>query len=162
MNTPSRKLGSPHQLVILHKMFPHATEWGWERGGKACPLGPLGQCVEAWPGSRPICLGTSGVPNLSERDMGHLSQCLSVEKVPQSSPFQVLKEKKKAINDILSSLKGQLHQLVYPVTDRETWGLMDECLSGPTGIDSYEETPLENQGSSPKGATDCQSAQKWH
>ena len=110
-----------------------------ERGGKACLPRPPGQYVETWPGDRPICLETSGVLDLSQGDLGHLPQCLSVGKVSRSPPCGP-QWRRKAICDILSS---QLHQLVYPTAAREAWEPMDECQSRPIRISSYEEALQE-------------------
>ena len=52
-------------------------------------------------------------------------------------------QQRRAIHDILSSLRSQLHQWVYPATAREAQGPMDEFLSRLSRRDSYEETLWE-------------------
>ena len=49
------------------------------------------------------------------------------------------KQRGRAIHDILSSLRSQLHQWVYPTTVGEAQGPMDGCLSRLSRRQSYEE-----------------------
>ena len=51
--------------------------------------------------------------------------------------------RRKAIHDILSSLKSQLHQWVYPAAAREAHGPIDKCQSRPSRRDLYEEALRE-------------------
>ena len=92
-NTPGGIWGTP---LICHPAqdVPTCCLVRPERGRKACLPRPPGQCVETQPRGRPIHHGTLGVPDLSQGDLGHLPQCLSVEKVSRSPTLWISAEKR--------------------------------------------------------------------
>ena len=139
---PQWELGTPHWSVILHKMFLHATKWGQKEAERLVCWG---------------CQGSMWRPNLevdqstlelvgywtSQKEIWDIYHSVYLLRRSPGLPPCGSQWRRKAIHDILSSLKGQLHQQVYPTAAGETSGLMDECWSRPIRRDSYEVTLWE-------------------
>ena len=144
---PWWKLGAPHWSIILYEMFLHATEQGQTEVERLIHQGCQGSMwrpyLEADQSAMELVgywtSGTHGVPGLSQGDPGIYHSIYLLRRPPGLPPCGS-QWRRKAICNILSTLKNQFHQQVYPAAAREARVPINECQSRR---DSYEEAPWE-------------------
>ena len=133
------ELGTPHRSIILYEMFLHAAKWGWNEVERLIHWGSM------W---RPDLEADQSALELvgywtSHKEIWDIYHSVYLLRRSPGLPPCRSQQRRKAICNILSSLKSQLHQKVYPVTAGEAWEPMDECRSRPIRRDSYEEALQE-------------------
>ena len=132
------ELGTPLQSVILHEMFLHATN----RGCKEV------ECMVCW-GWQGSTLGLDPQAVLSAIELvGYQTSCKEIQDIYQSVfllwrlpglPSCGNKQRKRAIQDICSSLKSQMHRHGYPATTAEGSQQEEEQQPGLSRQEPYEE-----------------------
>ena len=134
---PRWELGALHWSVILQEMFQHATEWGHKE-------------VERLIHCR--CQGSASEPNL---EAGHSAMELVGYRTSHKKIWDIYHsvyllrrppglppcgdQQRRAIHDILSSLRSWLHWHGYPATTGEGQESKEEWLLRPSKRESYEE-----------------------
>ena len=128
---PRWEVGAPDQSVILHEMFLLAAKWGWKEAERFICWG--------WQGSLPrpdleadqsaIKLVGYRTSHKEIRNLYHsIYQMSRLTGPPPCGPHQ----RRKAIWDILSSLRSHLQWWVYPITTEEdTREAVNESWSRP-------------------------------
>ena len=116
---PRWGLGAPHWSVILHEMFLHAAEWGQkEAEGFICQ-----GCWGSLP--RPDLEADQSTMKLigyetSHKEIWDLYHSIYLLRRSPGPPPCGLQQRREAIQDILSSLRNQLHWWVYPIAAKHT------------------------------------------
>ena len=132
------ELGTPHQSVVLHKMFLHAAEWGWKEADHRVYQG---------------CQGSTSEPGLEAGHstmelVGYQTSCKEIRDIyhsvyllrrPPGLPSCGDQLRRRTICDILSSLTGQLNQCGYPAATGEDLESEKEWLPRSDRRGSYEE-----------------------
>ena len=135
---PRWELGAPHWSVILDEMFLHTAEQGQKEA----------EHMVCWG-----CQGSTSEPNLeaghstmelvgyqtSHKEIQDIYQSVYLLRRPLGLPSCEDQLRRRTICDILSSLKGQLHQHRYPATTGEDPESEEEWLPRPNRRESYEE-----------------------
>ena len=127
---PRWELGAPHQSIILHEMFLHATEQGWKEAERLICWGHQGSV------SRPDLEVDQSAMELmgywtSHKEIWDIYHSVYLLRRSPGFPPCGSQQRREAICDILSSLRSQLHRWVYPAAAEETWGPVDEHRSRP-------------------------------
>ena len=112
------ELGTPHQLVILHKMFLHVAERGQKEAEYMVDWGCWGSALEPDPEAGHSAMELVVYWTSHKENPRHLSECLSATQATRI-PSCGDRLRREMIQDILSSLKDQLHRCRYPATARE-------------------------------------------
>ena len=132
---PRWELGTPHQSVILHKMFLHAAESGQKEV----------ECM--------VCWGSTSEPDpeaghstmelvgyqTSHKEIQDIYQSVYLQWRPPGLHSCGDQLRRRTIWDILSSLKDQLHRHGYPATTGEDPKPQEEWGSRPNRWEPYEE-----------------------
>ena len=116
---PRWELGAPHQSIILHKMFLHATEQGQKEVERLVCWGHQGSI------SRPDLEADQSAMELmgywtSYKEIWDIYHSICLLRRSPGPPPCGSQWRREVICSILSSLRSQLHQWVYPSAARET------------------------------------------
>ena len=130
---PQWNIGSPHQSVILHKMFLHATSRGWKEAECMCCWGHQGSIREPNSEADQSALHLIGYHTSQKelRDMYHSMYLLN--RAPGFPSCGEVK-RRRAIQEILSSLWDRLQRQTSPTEARDAPG--NERESAP--LQTYE------------------------
>ena len=138
---PQWELGIPHQSVILHEMFLHATKGGQKEA----------KCMFCWGHQGSMCDLNSKAGQPTMGMVGYLTPWKETRDIYQSIyllwralglPSCGDQLRRKAIQDIFSSLKDWLHRHGHPATTRDL-ELQEERWFRPNWQKSYEEALRE-------------------
>ena len=110
---PQRDLGTLHRPVILHEMFLHATDRGWKETERMCRRGCQSSVREPDPVMDQSALQLIGYHTLQMelRDVYHSIYLLN--RAP-GFPSCGVAQRRKVIQEILSSLQERLHRWTSP------------------------------------------------
>ena len=134
---PWWELATSHQLVILHEMFLHATKRGQKEAECMFCQGHHGSmCDPNSKGGQPT-IELAGY-HMSWKEIRDIYQSVYLLWRAPSLPSCGDELRRKAIQDILSSLKDWLHRCGHPAATRDP-ELQEERLFRPNQWESYEE-----------------------
>ena len=133
---PWWSLGTPHWTVILHEMFLHTAGWGQKEEEHMCCRGHQSSIPEPNPEAGQSAMELVGyqTPRKEIKDMYH-----SVYLLRRSPGFPSCGEsrRRRAIQDILTSLQTQLQRQMYS-TEAEDLGAHGGEWVGVGTLQSYE------------------------
>ena len=133
---PRWELGSPHRAIILHKMFLHATDRGWKVAEQMVHQHCQSSVYD--PGSKADQSAMELVGyHMSQREMRDIYQSIYLLQRAPGLPPCGAQSRRKAIQDILSSLKGRLQRCGCSTTVRNLES--QEQQVGLNWHGSYEE-----------------------
>ena len=129
-------LGTPHWSVILHEMFLHAAGWGQKEAEHMCHRGCQSSILEPNPKVDQSTMELVGYQTSRKeiRDVYHSMYLLM--RSPQS-PSHVESRRRRATQDILSSLQTQLQRQMYPAKAKDLGAHGGEWV-GSDPLQSYE------------------------
>ena len=128
---PQWGLGTPHQSIILHVMFLHAAERGWKEAECMVCRGSVYDSDSEVDQSAMELVGY----HMSQKEIRDIYQSIYLLwRAPGLPPCRA-QPRRKAIQDILSSLKGRLHRHGF-LAATINWELQEE-----------EQVRLSQQGS---------------
>ena len=110
---PWWELRTPHQIVILHEMFLHAVEWGQKEVERMCHQGHQSRIPEPNPEADESAMESVGYQT-SRREMWDIYHSEYLLWRCPGSPSCGASRRRRAIQDILSSLQSQLQRQTYP------------------------------------------------
>ena len=111
-------LGTPHQSVVLHKMFLHAMEWGWKEAECMFCWGHWDSVYEADPGADQSAMELVGYCS-SWKELRDIYHNIYLLKRSPGFPSCGEQQRRRTIQDILPSLMDWLHRWAYPTTTRD-------------------------------------------
>ena len=114
---PRWELGTPHRAIILHKMFLHATDRGQKEVEWMVCQGHCGSVYDHGSEADQSAMELVGY-HMSQREMRDIYQSIYLLWRAPGLPPCGAQSRRKAIQDILSSLKGQLHRCGCSATVR--------------------------------------------
>ena len=133
---PQWGLGTPHWSVVLHEMFLHVAKWGQKEAECMSCWGCWGSVCEPDPGVNQSAMELVGYRTFWKemRDIYH-----SVYLLRRSLGFPSCGEwqRRRTIQDILSSLTDRLHRQAYPTTTGDP-DLQEGGWVRPGWQESYE------------------------
>ena len=133
---PRWELGTPHRAIILHEMFLHTTDRGQKEAEQMVCWGHHGSVYEPGSEADQSAMELVGY-HTSWREMRDIDQSIYLLwRAPGLSPCGA-QSRRKAIQDILSSLKGWLHRCGCSATIRNLESLKEQV--GLNWHGSYEE-----------------------
>ena len=109
---PQWELGTPHQTVILHEMFLHAAEQGWKEAECMCCWGRQSHIPEPNPEADESTMELVGY-QMSRREMQDIYHSVYLLWRCPGSPSCGASRRRRAIQDILSSLQTRLQRQMY-------------------------------------------------
>ena len=136
---PQWELGTPQQSVILHEMFLHATERGQKEAEHMVCWGRWGSVYNPNSEADQSAMELVGY-HTSQKEMRDIYQSVYLLQRAPGLPSCRDWLRRKAIQDILSSLKGWLHRHGHSATARDLdsqeeeqvrlnrWGSCEEAL----------------------------------
>ena len=129
-------LGTPHQTVILHEMFLHAAEWRWKEAEHMCCWGHQSNIPEPSPKADQSAMELVGYWT-SRREIKDVNHSMYLLRRSLGSPSCGQSRRRRAIQDILSSLQTQLQRQTYFV-EAEDLGAQGGEWVGSDPLWSYE------------------------
>ena len=111
-NYPWWELRTPHWTVILHEMFLHAMEWGWKEVERMCHWGCQSCIPEPNPKVDQSAMELVGYW-MSRQEMWDIYHSIYLLQRCPGSPSGGVLRRKRAIQDILSSLQAQVQRQIY-------------------------------------------------
>ena len=102
-------LGTPHQMVILHEMFLHAAGWGQKEVECMCHQGCQSSILEPNPKADQSAMELVGY-QMSRREIRYVYHSVYLLRRSLGSPSCGESRRRRAIQDILSSLQTQLQR----------------------------------------------------
>ena len=133
---PQWELGTPHQTVILHEMFLHAAEQGQKEAECMCHQGHQSCIPEPNPKADESAMELVGY-QMSRREMRDIYHSVYLlQRCPGSLSHRALR-RRRAIQDILSSLQTQLQRWMYSAKT-EGPGAHGKERVGTKPLQSYE------------------------
>ena len=141
---PRWEIEVPHQSIILHEMFLHATKQGQKEAERFIQWGHQHSLPRPNPRGRPTCHETCGIPDFPQRDQISLSHCIYLlRRLPGPLPCGP-QQRKEAIWDILSSLRNRLHRWVYPIAaEEDAQGAVTKSWSRPRRREDLHEEAFQ-------------------
>ena len=109
---PQWELRTPHQTVILHEMFLHAVERGWKEVECMCHQGHQSRILEPNPEADQSTMELEGY-QMSRKEMWIVYHSMYLLQRCPGSPSCGASRRRRAIQDILSSLQAQLQRQTY-------------------------------------------------
>ena len=106
---PRWELGMPHRAVILHEMFLHAADKGWKEAEWMVHWGLCGSVHDSGSEADQSAMELVGY-HTSQSEMRDIYQSIYLLRRTLGLPPCGAQSRRKAIQDILSSLKGRLHR----------------------------------------------------
>ena len=126
----------PHQSVILHEMFLHAAGWGQKEAEHMCHQG----CQSSIPEPNPE-VGQSTMElveyQMSRKEIREVYHSVYLLRRSPGSPSCMESRRKRAIQDILSSLQTWLQRQTYPAKAKDLGAHGGEWV-GSDPLQSYE------------------------
>ena len=111
-------LATLHQSVVLHEMFLHAVEQGQKEAECMFCLGHQGSIYEPDPGVDQSAMEFVGY-HTSWKEMRDIYHSVYLLKRSPRFPSCGEQQRRRTIQDILSSLMDQLNRWAYPTTTRD-------------------------------------------
>ena len=133
---PQWGLGTPHQLVVLHEMFLHAAEQGWKEVECMFHRGHQGSVSEPDPGADQSAMELVGYC-MSQKEMRDIYHSIYLSRRSLGFPSCGEWQRRRTIQDILSSLTDWLHRQAYPAATRDL-DLQEGGWVRPDQQESYE------------------------
>ena len=133
---PQWGLGTPHWSVILHEMFLHAAGQGQKEAECMCHWGCQSSIPEPNPKVDQSAMELVGYW-MSRKEIRDMCHSVYLLRRSPGSPSCVESRKRRAIQDILSSLQTQLQRWTYP-TEAEDLGAHGGEWVGSDPLQSYE------------------------
>ena len=127
---PRWELRAPHWSIILHEMFVHGTEWGKKEAERFIHWGHWGSIPRPDLEADQSAMDLVGYQT-SHKEIWDIYHSVCLLRRSPGLPPCGSQQRREAIHDILSSLRSQLHQWVYPTATKETWGPVNEHQSRP-------------------------------
>ena len=118
MNIPGGGLGTPHQSIILHKMFLHAAERGQKEAEHMFCQGCWGSVYNPNSEADQSAMDLVGY-HTSQNEIRDIYQSIHLLQRAPGLPSCRDWLRRKAIQDILFSLKGQLHRWGHSTAARD-------------------------------------------
>ena len=112
---PQWGLGTPHRSVVLHKMFLHPTGQGQKETECMFCQGSL---YEPHPGADQSAMELAGY-RTSRKEMRDIYHSVYLLKRSLGSPSCGEQQRRRTVQDILSSLMDRLQRQAYPATTRD-------------------------------------------
>ena len=134
---PQWELGTPHWSIILHEMFLHATKRGQKEAEQMFCQGCWGSMYNPNSKADQSAMELVGY-HTSWKEIRDIYQSIYLLRRAPGLPSCRDKLRRKAIQDILPSLKGQLHRHGHSATARDL-ELQEEEQFRPNQWGSYEE-----------------------
>ena len=131
---PQWGLGTPHKLVVLHEMFPHAAGQGQKEAECMFCRGCWGSVPEPDPRADQSAMELVGY-QMSRKSMRDIYHSMYLLRRSPGSPSCGEQQRRRTIQDILSSLTVQLQRQTYPPA------------TGDLGPQEGEWVGLDQQGS---------------
>ena len=133
---PRWELGTPHRAIILHEMFLHTTDRGQKEAEQMVYQGCHSSVYD--PGSKADqCAMESVGYHMSQREIRDIYQSVYLLQRAPGLPPCGAQSRRKAIQDILSSMKGQLYRCGCSTTIRNLESQEEQV--GLNRCGSYEE-----------------------
>ena len=133
---PQWGLGTPHQSVVLHEMFLHATEQGQKEVECMFCRGHRGSICEPDPGADQSAMELVGY-HMSWKEMRDIYHSIYLLRRSLGFPSCGEWQRRRTIQDILSSLMDRLHMQAYPATTGDP-DLQEGAWVRPGQQESYE------------------------
>ena len=115
---PQWGLGIPHWSIVLHEMFLHAAEQGWKEAECMFHQGCCGSIYEPDPRADQSTMELVGY-HMSQKEMRDIYHSIYLLKRFPGFPSCGEWQRRRTIQDILSSLTDQLHRWAHPATTRD-------------------------------------------
>ena len=115
---PQWGLGTPHQLVVLHKMFLHAAGQGQKEAKCMFHQGCRGSVPKPDPGADQSAMELVGYQT-SRKEMRDIYHSVYLFRRSPGSPCHEEQQRRRAIQDILSSLTVWLQRWTLPATTED-------------------------------------------
>ena len=129
-------LGTPHQLVILHEMFLHAAGWGQKEAECMCHQGHQSGIPEPNPEADQSAMDLVGYQT-SRKEIRDVYHSVYLLRRSPGSPSCGELRRRRAIQDILSSLQTRLQRWMYPAKAKDLGAHGGEWV-GSDPLQSYE------------------------
>ena len=139
-----------HWSVILHEMFLHAAAWGQKEAERFICWGCWGSLprLDSEADQSAIQLVGYRTSHKDIRDLYHSVYLMRRSHGPLPCRPQ---QRRKVIQDILSSLRNHLHRWVYPIaTEEDTREAVNESQSRPRGRGDPHEEALQEARVAPQ------------
>ena len=133
---PRWELGTPHRAIILHKMFLHTADRGWKEAEQMVHWGHCSNVYDHGSEVDQSAMELVGY-HTSWREMRDVYQSIYLLQRAPSLPPCGAQPRRKAIQDILSSLKSWLHRCGHSSTIRNLESQDEQVAWSWCG--SYEE-----------------------
>ena len=115
---PRWGLGTPHWSVVLHEMFLHAAGWGWKEAEHMFCWGHQGSIPEPDPGADQSAMELVGY-QMSRKEMRDIYHSVYLLRRSSGSPFCGEQQRRRTIQDILSSLMVRLQRQTHPAATED-------------------------------------------